>query len=72
MAETARVMVKTRAEAAPPCAEGSQQECTVPLPTQNDVHNCVVGKQLCVDGAFGPCVDLDTEWGPEWASSDAE
>lgn len=40
-----------------PCQDGYVRECTVVLPSQNGVKNCVYGLQLCEEGVWSECLD---------------
>ncbi len=41
------------------CAEGTSRECKRRLPSHRQQAECLVGLELCVDGAFGPCRSLE-------------
>jgi hypothetical protein len=37
------------------CEEGDARECTIKLPKQGNVNNCVQGVRYCEDGVWGDC-----------------
>ena len=41
------------------CAEGETRTCKVVIGEHNGVQTCFVGVELCIDGAWGPCVEAD-------------
>jgi hypothetical protein len=37
------------------CEEGDARECTIKLPKQGNVNNCIQGVRYCEDGVWGDC-----------------
>jgi hypothetical protein len=38
------------------CEEGDARECTIKLPKQGSVQNCIQGVRYCENGEWGKCV----------------
>ncbi|MFZ5896691.1 MAG: hypothetical protein ACOY0T_36885 [Myxococcota bacterium] len=41
------------------CNDGDSRSCTLPLPAQGSVMNCVSGVQICSEGHWGACSEAD-------------
>ncbi len=44
-------------EASGVCEMGKTRRCSIKLQSQNGVHNCYVGAQVCEAGQWGACSD---------------
>ena len=42
-----------------PCVDGEIETCRVDLPSQNGIHSCFVGVQVCAGGFWSDCISED-------------